>query len=243
MAVAFDAKGTVDTVVSGTTSVTKTDLTVGSGANRALVTQLALAKTGVSAITMTWDSGTSNASVALIVSLSHTTANMQSLMHGLVAPISGAKNLKAAWTGNSDATLQACSWTGVDQTGGTTSFPHSASAQGTQNGSGGVLSGTLVITSSTSNATMDQLTTTGTMSAPTQTQTYLDLTPATFSAAGSRVTTAAATVSHGWSEAANDNWVQVGTDIAAVAAGLTAAQEIGIFDAQLAGAMVGLSYQ
>lgn len=216
MAVAFDANATAVVTGTGVTGVTNSNLTVGAGANRALVTQLVLSLKTASAVTVNWDNAGTPQSQALIVSASGTGTIARAELWGLVAPTSGNKAARAAWTGASDAYLNPTSFTGVDQTGGATSFPHSASGTGTA-GSGAAFSQAIV--SAVGNFTVAaESQDVGSISAPTQTQTFLSNALAC-DGAGSRAT-GAASVSHGWTtDTTNTHWVIVGTDILAAAAG------------------------
>lgn len=216
MAVAFDANATAVVTGTGVTGVTNSNLTVGAGANRALVTQLILSLKTASAVTVNWDNAGTPQSQALIVSASGTGTIARAELWGLVAPTSGNKAARAAWTGASDAYLNPTSFTGVDQTGGATSFPHSTSATGTITG---VVAFANAITSAVGNFTVGATSLDiGSLSAPTQTQTFLSNALAVDGAA-SRAT-GAASVSHGWSGDTNpSHWVFVGTDILAAVAG------------------------
>lgn len=212
MGVVFDANATADATANGVTSITSSNLTVGSGSNRALVVQFGFSLKTISAVTVTWDNGASNQACAQIVAANGVGAVGRAELWGLVNPISGAKSLRAAWTGSSDVCMNGVSWTGADQTGGTTTFPHSTSA------SGNSTTASVAITSAIGNATMDSAVVLAVLSAPTQTQTFLDNTPANISAGGSRAA-GAASVTHQWTGGVANQWVIVGTDIlAAVAA-------------------------
>lgn len=216
MAVAIDATGTSDATASGVSTIDFNNLTVGAGANRALVVQISFSHTIVSAVSVTWDQGGTNQACALIV-----TVNGQDLLSGrvdlwgLVAPTSGNKTLRVSWTTATDIVVDAASWTGVDQTGGATSFPNSTST------TGNLTNASLAITSAAGNAAMDCVGSAGAISSPgaQQTQVFLDNSPAVTGAAGSYATATNPTFT--WNIAANQ-WVQVGTSIKAAAAGFTA---------------------
>lgn len=216
MAATLDANATADVTGDGVTSITSSNLTVGVGSNRALVVQLAFSLKTLSALAVTWDNGGTNQACAVIPNAAANGAGAvaRAEMWGLVAPTSGAKQLRAAWTGSSDVVVNGVAWTGVDQTGGATSFPHGTSAIGTSNAP------TVTVTSATGNATMATTAMdVSTYSAESQTQTFRDNTPATISAAGSRAA-GAATVAHGFTSLSGaSKWVVVGTDILAAGAG------------------------
>lgn len=231
MAVAFDANAAADTAGSGTlgtTGVSGTNLTVGSGSNRALVVALCFSgqAASVTSVAVVWDSGASNQACTLITSKDTTggAGHGQVQLWGLVNPVAGAKTLKVTWNAvNSDVYMCGTSWTGAHQTGGTTTFPNSASIAGTAAGSGAFAApAPLVITSAVGNGAMavtvgDFL---GLISAPTQTQTFLD-NSLTIDGGAARAA-GAATVSFNWSTDIAGKWALAGTDI--LAAGAAAAK-------------------
>src|SRR5258708_7607822 len=122
MAVVFDAQGTTN-AASGATPVTSidfTNLTVGTGSQRALVVPV-LFSANVTSLTVTWDNTGTPQPCTLIGAASDTGAQIFAKLYGLVNPTPGAKTLHLAWTTTSDVYVDAVSYTGVDQTGGATS--------------------------------------------------------------------------------------------------------------------------
>lgn len=214
MAATFDANALADTTSNGVLNISASNLTIGSGSNRALTVPVSFSLRTVSAVTVTWDNGASNQACTQILGANGSAGTVgRAELWGLVNPISGAKTLRAAWTGASDVCINGASWTSVDQTGGVTTFPHSTSATGS------TAAPSVTITSAVGNATVNATTSDfGTYSAPTQTQLYIDNAPANICAAASRAA-GAATVTHAWTLSAGSNWVSVGTDILAAAAG------------------------
>lgn len=214
MAVALDSNATTDITGSGVTTLDLTTLTVGSGSNRALVAQVAFNLKTVSAVTVTWDPATTNQTVAQIVTANGTGTDGRADLYGLVAPTSGAKTLRVSWTSSSDVVLNAVAWTGVDQTGGVTSFPHSTSATGTS------VTPSVTITSAVNNATMDCSANpaSGLYASPSKTQTFSDFN-GNVVAGGSRAAGAASNT-HSWT-ITSQPWVSVGTDIAQVSVATT----------------------
>ena len=202
MTVAFDAKST--TTVNGTgTSTTLTTLTVGSGANRALIVELAIG-TAATSISVKWDVAGANQTCTLIKSaVNGSTAKAE--LYGLVAPASGNKIVTVSWTGSAEFNVSAFAVTGADQTGGVTTFPHSTSASGTG-------SPTITITSAVGNMTADSGGSSSNWSVPTQTQVYINNTNGSVVGCGSRAAGAASVV-HAWTD--GGIWVLVGTDIQA----------------------------
>lgn len=214
MAVTFDANASSDATQNGVTSITTSNLTIGSGSNRALVVQVVWSGSVTSAA-LNWDQlGTPQALTAIAGTLATNTAVVQ--LWGLVAPTSGAKQLKASWTTAQDVIVNGVSWTGVDQTGGSTSFPH---------GTNGTTSGnpaTVTVTSATNNAVMAvHATATSSFTSVNNTQTFLDNTPATVSGAGNRAAGAATVTLTGTMGAVNE-YASAGCDI--LAGGAAAAQ-------------------
>jgi len=213
MAVALDANATTDVTGGGVSTLDLTTLTVGSGSNRALVAQVTFNVKTVSAITVKWDPASTNQTVALIKTANGTGSDGRADLYGLVAPTSGNKTLRVSWTTASDIVMNAVAWTGVDQTGGVTSFPNSTSATGTS------VTPSVTITSAVGNATMDcSANPLNTYSAPSKTQTFADFNGNVVSA-GSRAAGAASNV-HSWT-ITSAAWVSVGTDILAAGAGDT----------------------
>ena len=130
MSVAFDAKATSDTLGTGTGITSFTKLTVGSGANRALVVILAW-DVDPGTVTVKWDSAGTNQTVTQISKFAGSAGYVG--IYGLVAPTSGAKNLSCTWVNSvTDAYVSALSFTGANQTGGTTTFYNAHSQRNTQ---------------------------------------------------------------------------------------------------------------
>src|SRR5882724_1839751 len=123
MAVAFDAQGSAVGTSASATSISWNNLTIGSGTDTALIVTLAFSLKTISALTVTWDNGGTNQAMALIGAVNSPGIG-RSVMYGLVAPTAGNKTLQVAWTGTSSVKVDGVSYTGVDQTGGTTSFAH-----------------------------------------------------------------------------------------------------------------------
>jgi hypothetical protein len=158
MAVAFDSKSTaVDPFIAVTTIASANGPTVGSGSQRALIVGYCVnaSTTLPSGLTVTWDvAGANQAMTQITGALASQTAggggsSTVVVLFGLVAPVTGKKVITASWGGNADGYIMGVSFTGVDQTGGATSFPH-----GNSNSNSGAVSNpsTITITSTASNA-------------------------------------------------------------------------------------------
>src|ERR1700757_205342 len=127
MAVALDAKSNWSASHNAVASFTDASFTVGAGANRALVVALVVETTSGSnptAPTANWDSTGTNQPMLLLRTQTDTgNANISSFLFGLAAPTSGLKTLSiAGLTAPSDSFVSYISFTGADQTGGTTTF-------------------------------------------------------------------------------------------------------------------------
>lgn len=220
MAVAFDANATAVVTGTGVSSITSSNLTVGAGANRALVCQLVFSLETFTGLTVRWDELGTPQSMAQIIGANGTGLIARAELWGLVAPTSGAKQAKAAWTGASDVYINPTSFTGVDQTGGTTSFPNSTSATGTIAGAVPVAY-SAAVTSAAGNFTVAATSADlGSLSLTTQTSNFLS-NALSADGAASRAT-GAASVSHGWSsDTVGTHWVIVLTDILAGGAAAT----------------------
>jgi hypothetical protein len=209
MAVTFDAVGTGKDPGAGVASPqTLTTLTVGALTNRAIVAQIAWVTTPPAGLTVKWDSAGTPQSLTQIIS--HAGVNGQTVqLWGLVAPTSGNKTLQIAWTsGTTELMYNAASWSGVDQTGGATSFPNSTFATGNN------ANATVGVTSATGNAVMS-VTAAGTLQAinsVSATQTMLLHGIGNLEGGGSRAA-GAATVTVTGTYAGTDQWVIIGTDI------------------------------
>jgi hypothetical protein len=129
MAAAFDAKTAAWTNVSSAATLSITNLTVGSGANRALVVCLMFGSGASSlpaGLALVWDSIGANQSLTQIsgtLTLNGGTS-AASAIYGLINPVSGNKTLTISWTGNNEAHACAIAFTGVDQTSVAVAFPH-----------------------------------------------------------------------------------------------------------------------
>lgn len=218
--VVFDAQSTTDNRVGAVATSSDTNLTVGSGANRALIVQIAWGAATPPNITgVHWDSAGSNQALTLITGTDATSGQMRVALYGYASagsPLtSGNKTLKVDWASNvTDGYVSAVAYTGVDQTGGATSFAHGATGSGTNNAV------TKAITSATGNAVVGVLDTNlANITATSGTNVYIDNGGGASSAAAMRDTGAATVTLTG---SPNNTWVMAGTDVVA-ASGAAAA--------------------
>jgi len=222
MAVAFDAKSTASTTANGATSITTTaNLTITAGSNMALTVQI-LWSVAVTSPSVTWDTGgTNQACTAVTGAAASNTAQAQ--IWGLVNPTTGAKATKAQWTTSADVVINQISWSGVDQTGGATSFPNGASGTGNSNSDSVSVTGT-----STSTAIVACFATkTGSYTATSNTNAFTNNTPSTMSSAGNyKVPSASGANSMTATQDAVGLWAAAGCEIAA-AGGASAASLVG----------------
>ncbi len=139
MAVALDATGTLQ-ITNAATSASYTGMTVGASlSNGALIICCSFGNSGstpVSALTAVWVQAGANQTMTKIIQTDHAdgAAMQTTVLFGLVNPASGNKTLTLSWTGTADVYVEGISFTGVDQTGGATSFAHSAGATGSSTG-------------------------------------------------------------------------------------------------------------
>lgn len=208
MAVVVDATGTADSTATNGTSFNYTGITVGSGSNRALIFILVTSNAGgnfATGATATWDSGGTNQAMTVIKSQQATGDNNLGVVwiFGLRNPVAGNKTLAVAWTNANGHGACAISFTGVDQTSDAIAFPNSNSATAT---SGGL---SLAITSAAGNIPITGATA-GTISAPNQTQIFLD-TVAIDDGGGQRAA-GAASVTFTWTNGATQ-WAMAGCDV------------------------------
>lgn len=210
-AVVFDANATASCTANAVTAINCSNLTVGTGTNRALVCVIVWSGL-VSTPALTWDNGATNQAMTAITNA--TAANGTSVsvqMYGRVAPTSGAKQLRATWTTARDVYVNCTSWTSVNQTGGTTTFPHGIGGTGTGTTGQGV-----TVTIAAGNATMGVFGTASavTISSVNNTQTFLNNAAANIDGAGNRAagaTTVAMTATYSGSAV----WAAAGCDILA----------------------------
>lgn len=203
MAVALDANATSPTRQASGTTLNNANLTVGSGSNRALIVQLCFSSV-VTGISVKWDVAGANQTCTLIGS---NTGPYVTYLYGLVAPASGNKTLSVSWTSTSAAEVNLASFTGVNQTGGATSFAHFS------HNNSATTTASLAVTSATGNMAVDCVSVNvAPISAPTQTQMFL---VGTAPICAGSYAAGAATVNFQWTCASATSWNEIGCDIVA----------------------------
>jgi hypothetical protein len=227
MSVALDANATAPADGNALTTIDLATLTVGSGSNRALIVQLCFSA-AVTITAVNWDALGSPQACGLISSQAASDGT-NCMLYGLVAPTSGNLTLRISWTGSADVIVNATAWTGVDQTGGGTSFVAATPATGSATPL------TLTVSSATGNATMAVgVDNDSTHTASSQTETFNDTAPNNVIGAGSQAAGSASNV-HSWTQGTNKAWAMVGVNIvAAGAGGPTVAQEYPAIEAATA---------
>lgn len=207
--VVLDVQGTQGTGAG--TSNAYTGITVGAGSNRALV----MITTWISdpgAITVVrWDNGATNQNLTLLQTVTAVSGQICKI-YGLVNPIAGNKTLQLTWTNNVEQVMNSVAWTGVDQTGGATSFPGGSTATGSSTAP------TITITLPTSGAVQSCIGsgTGGALNSVSATQVMLYSGTGAIEAGGSR-STSSGTLSGVLS--ASIQWGIAATGIAAAAGG------------------------
>lgn len=212
--VVFDANSTA--AVGSTSSVpnlANSNLTIGSGSNRALIAQVAINSRTITSSSCVWDTVGANQSMTLIKRQIHGTSGLTSELWGLVNPVSGNKTLTCTFsTSVAFVSLNGISFTGVDQTGGTTSFYNATGATGSSTAA------SVTISSASGDATIETGLTTQTDSAPNQTLVY-DVN-STFGGYGQRAA-GAASVTFSWTISPSSPWVEAASSIKAAAIAAT----------------------
>lgn len=217
MSVALDQNPDSNVSTTSGTTLSFTGLTVGSGANRVILASFNYTPV-VSAISIAWDPSGANLALTRIVTQADSSGTFTAELWGAVAPGSGNKTLTATWTTAAEASLSAISFTGANQTGGATTFPHSTSAIGSIPGVSGTAS--LSVTTATTDAAIANLSiNNGSTNAASLNQTvyYVDTSgqfAGNFEVGGSSPASFTATVG---TFCGGGTWVYVGCDIAAAA--------------------------
>jgi hypothetical protein len=159
MAVAPDATSTGDQYLNNVTTNSGTpfaNLTIGAVTNPALVVYTGFSADPGAFIVSTWNGVT----LFQIVKINSATSDGTVILWGLAGPATGNKNLVFTWTTSvTDFFCDAVSFSGVDQTGGATTFHNAISAQET------TTTGTLTITSAVGEYTVSAITAISDMSA------------------------------------------------------------------------------
>ncbi len=138
--VVFDAQTSPVITNNSGNSFSNTNLTIGSGSNRALIAFLALGS-AFETPSMTWNS----VSLTLLSSIADTSNNQKVYAFGLLNPASGTGPLVGSWTNAISYFASGISFTGVDQTSNAVAFPHTTTATGTST------TVSVTVTSTTSN--------------------------------------------------------------------------------------------
>lgn len=199
-----------------TSPSTDTNMTVGSGANRALLCLVAWEGvfTGPGTITVNWDSTGTNQAMTLIGSGNTTTNTCSVQFYGLIAPTSGNKTLRVAWTAGTSGHNSWCSdFTGVNQTSVAAAFTLATNATGTST------TPSITITSNANDLTVDggnNSTIAAPAGSPSKTLIFSVLATGQKNPWSSRSAGAASNV-HSWT-ITSAAWVEIGVDIVAAAA-------------------------
>ncbi len=181
MAVAIDVTGTELLTASAASPRTYAGLTTGGSLSNGAVTFIVTYNIQATASAATWD----GVACTLIIGANMTGGGRVELW-GL-SPIgahTGAKTFSVSWSGGAAQTIiQGLSWTGVNQTGGTTTFNTTNSATGNNAGPA-----TVNIVSQVGDAVLADFITdnAGHFVATNNTQLFVDNTPTSYCAAGNR---------------------------------------------------------
>jgi len=135
MAVVLDAVGAAASGTVSVSSFTYSGITVGSGANAALIVAVNLNGTSSTGFSVVWDSGGTNQTMTQLGRITNAFAG-DLLLFGLRAPTPGNKTLSVSWTTASRYTVNAISFTGVNQTSDAAAFTNFNSNDQTAGGAG-----------------------------------------------------------------------------------------------------------
>jgi hypothetical protein len=224
MAVAIDANPNASNQLTGGTLNDYAGFTMGTGvSNPALVALVAWDNTGgITVSSVQWDIAGTPQALTLIPGTSASNGQNSSALYGRVGTITaGNKTCRLTLSASGNSYISLISFSGVDQTGGATSFPH-----GTANTGSSTSPSTGAITSATGNAVVGagcELSA-GSIT-PSNTQVYVNTGGGTVNgwgneAAGASTVTLTATLSP------TSTWCYSGTDVAAVGAGGAVKQRI-----------------
>src|SRR5882672_3844427 len=221
MAVAIDANpGGAGASLNGGTTLNYTGLTMGTGvSNPALVALISWDNTGSPTISsVNWDATGTPQTLTLIAGTLATNGNNSSALYGRVGTITaGAKTLRVVFSASTNAYLASISFSGVNQTGGATSFPHGTTATGSSTSAS-----TGAITSAIGNAVVGVGcdSSAGTTVTPSNTTVYENHTGATVNGWGNEAA-GASTVTLTCALSPTTVWCYSGTDVAAAGAAQT----------------------
>ena len=115
MALTVDAKAAALTEISavnGTTGKTSTNLTVTASATGLLASLCFDGSANLGSIAMHWDATSTNVAMTQIGTTTYVAGVGQIALFGLVSPVSGAKTLKATWTGTGTGYMASMSFAG-----------------------------------------------------------------------------------------------------------------------------------
>ena len=214
--VVFDAQGTANVKGLAVTTLDFANLTIGAGANRALVVLISFSTQSVTGVTVNWDALGTPQPCGLIISANTGGTVGRAELWGLVAPTSGNKTLRVSWTGTAaEVFIDAVSYSNVNQAGGTATFANAASAV-----DGGSTTTTVNVTSSGIDSVVGNWCGFHGFSTINDTLVYHDTTGSVSEPAGNRAdgdTTVALTVTQGTAGA-----VGVGVSVKAFAGAATA---------------------
>jgi hypothetical protein len=209
VAVAIDVTGTPTLSTASVSPHTYTGLTTGVSLSNGAVLFFVFADTHVTGGAATWDGV-----ACTLVASGQTTTTFGRIEIWALSPIgahTGAKTFSYSWSsgGSVQTEIIGLSFTGVDQTGGVTSFPNGTSATGSSVGT------SITVTSAVGDiALAGHVIDVSTFNSVNNTQVLLDNTPNNIGTAANRAA-GAATVTLTGTQAATGTWASVGVDVKA----------------------------
>jgi|SRR5882672_6429094 len=209
MAVAIDAINTGDASTLSGTTLTNTNLTVGSGANRILLAGILFSSALPTITAFQWDAAGTPQNLTLVPGTSFTSSTLSGAIYAVVAPTTGNKQLKITWTGTKEASLGCASFTGASQAAIATSCPNGVNSTGTS------ATPNTVVTSATGDMVFGIFNDlTSVFTTTTGTSVWINNTQINQNAAGAYVA-GAASITLTYNSNASDTWRSAGCDILA----------------------------
>jgi hypothetical protein len=218
-AVAFDANITgTATDFASSSPWNYNGLTVGAALSNGALLAVVAVDGNIAISTVAWDPAVTNQALTIVgsvVSLNGVAANGNISLWQRINPTSGNKTLRVTTASATTGSVYAMSFTGVNQTGGTTSFANFNSASGN-----GGSPNSLAVTTATGDIAVVAFSCNGTINSVGATQIFRD-TVATGNDVAADQGTSSTSYTGSQATTGGANWAIVGVDIVAAGAGDT----------------------
>lgn len=211
-AVALDAKGVAKGQTSSSTSFsTSAMLTIGAALSNGAAVFGCMWDVPITSPSATW-AGTS----APLIILETPSGVASVALFGLTAPSSGSNTFSVSWTNSAEVVCSGVSFTGVNQTGGTTSFAHSIG----NGAASGVTTETVTVTAASGDYVLAGFNMGQSITAVNNTQVFIDNAVQTLDVnAGMNIVSATGNMSMTATQGTSDFGIGAGVDIVAAAGG------------------------